>query len=101
MDNLHPDVSSKKMPPRVQKADKSLGDAEVETPWQNSHQITKPGGPHWQTHHQNSQGLAGQTTWEHKGAKRGNDAGPEERENPWNGIRTPNVAGGPSHKATE
>src|SRR5512135_1722015 len=99
MENMHPDVSSKKMPPRIKKADDSLGSAGVGTPWEASHQITKPGGPHFQTHSQNSQGLAGQVDWQHKGAKRGGDEGPDQRTNPWNGINTPNVAGGPSHKA--
>lgn len=99
MKDLHPDVSSVKMPPRVIKADKALGNAEVETPWANSHQITKKGGPHWQNHHQNSQGLPGQTTWQHKGSKRGNDAGPEQRENPWSGLNTPNTDN-PTSEAT-
>jgi hypothetical protein len=76
-------VSDQDVNPRTSKADRAIGDAGVDTPWQASHQITKKGGPHWQAHHQNSQGLNGQTTWEHKGAERGNKEGPKQRMNPY------------------
>lgn len=78
-----PDVSPKKLNPKVSGAEGSLGKAGVETPWESTHQITRPNGPHWETHPQNSQGLRGQTTWEHKGAQRGNKAGPKQRTDPW------------------
>jgi len=91
MKPTHPDTSSVKLPPRVTKADNALGSANVGTPWQNSHQITKKGGPHWQSHSQNSQGLTGQADWQHKGAKRGGDAGPIQRDNPWSGMNQPNT----------
>lgn len=82
------DTSPTKINPRVSKAENSIGKAGVKTPWEGSHQITQPGGPHWQAHHQNSQGLNGQTTWEHKGAKRGNKVGPDQRTDPYQTTNT-------------
>lgn len=73
--------------PRITKGDKAIGDAGVETPWRNSHQITKPGGsPVWQAQSYNSQGRDGQTDWQHKGAERGDTEGPQQRVNPWAGL---------------
>ena len=37
------------------------------------------------------QGLTGQADWQHKGAKRGGDAGPIQRDNPWSGMNQPNT----------
>lgn len=74
--------------PRSRRAENSVGDPSVKTPWVNSHQVVKGSEPYWQTHHKNSQGLNGQTDWQHKGAKRGNTSGPQQGENPWTGINT-------------
>lgn len=74
--------------PRSRRAENSVGDASVQTPWMNSHQVTKGSEPYWQTHHKNSQGLSGQADWQHKGAKRGNTGGPQQHENPWYGLNT-------------
>lgn len=82
------EVSENDVNPRSSKADKAMGDAGVKTPWQNSHQITQGGQPHWEAHHQNSQGLKGQASWEHKGAKRGGTQGPQQRNDPYRGEKT-------------
>lgn len=74
--------------PRIRRAENSLGNAGVKTPYKNSNEIVKGSEPYWQTHHANSQGLNGQTDWQHKGAKRGNTEGPQQGENPWNGLNT-------------
>lgn len=100
MKDLHPDTSSVKIPPPVIKADNALGSAGVQAPWANSHQGGKKGSPHWQAHSQNSQGLSGQTDWQHKGSKRGGDAGPVQRGNPWSGMNQPNTPQ-PSQAADE
>jgi len=84
-----PDISPNKLNPRNQKAEVTKGNAEVETPWETSHQITRKNGPHWETHHANSSGLPGQKTWEAKKAQRGGDNGPEQRTDPWPGMNTP------------
>src|SRR5689334_12308688 len=79
-------VSPLDVNPKTTKADRTVGDAGVKTPWESSHQTTVPNAPGWQTHHQNSQGLKGHTTWEHKGAKRGDKDGPQQRVNPYNVV---------------
>lgn len=77
------DISS-----RSRRAEGSLGDSGVKTPWNNSHEVVKGSEAYWAAHHANSQGLNGQTDWQHKGAKRGNTGGPQQGENPWTGINT-------------
>lgn len=83
-----PDISPNKLTSKTIKAEKTKGQASVETPWEGSHETTGKGSAHWQAHHANPAGLPGQTTWQHRNAKRGGDSGPEQRTDPWPGMNT-------------